>query len=114
MRKAVIRLRQDTQSSFADIRNNFSAAWNNNEYMGEVFEFESPSALFHLLTPTRWELIEYLQSKGSLLISELPKPFTKQDVSALLDIGLIEQDGTGQLFMPFVEIHADFMLRCVA
>lgn len=112
MRKAVIRLRQDT--NFADIRNNFSAAWNNNAYMGEVFEFESPSALFHLLTPARWELIEYLQSQDSLAIAELPKPFTKQDITALLDIGLIEQDDTGRLFVPFVEIQADFMLRCAA
>ena len=61
MRIATIRVRSDTDQGSSEMRAQFLAAWKTGEYQGEVFEFESPAALFRLLTPKRWELLVTLQ-----------------------------------------------------
>ena len=53
MRIATIRVRSDTKQALQEMRKQFLAAWKTGDYQGEVFEFESPAALFRLLTPKR-------------------------------------------------------------
>ena len=116
-RKATIRIRRDVGEALKDLRTGFLAAWGSGEYQGEVFEFESPAALFRLLTPKRWELLERLQSEGPQGVRALARLLERdvkrvhEDVQVLLRAGLIEKDETGKLFVPFAEIKADFALR---
>ena len=60
MRTATIVIRKP-QASLAALRSGLMTAWKTGAYQGEHFEFESPAALFRIITPKRWELIETLQ-----------------------------------------------------
>jgi predicted transcriptional regulator len=119
-RTAVIRVQRDTDAVLADLRGRFLTAWKTGDYQGEVFVFESPGALFRLLTPNRWDVVERLQRAGPLdlhaLACALGRDVTglQADCQALLEIGLIETDADGRLSVPFVEIRADFALRGAA
>ena len=73
MRIATIRVRSDTDQALQAMREQFLTAWKTGEYQGEVFEFESPAALFRLLTPKRWELLETLQDAGPCGVRELSR-----------------------------------------
>jgi len=120
MRYATIRIRQDTESSIQEIRRRFLRAWSTEQYQGEIFEFESPAALFRLLTPKRWELVEKLQGAGEISLRGLARLLGRDvrrvwdDVHALLDSGIVEKNDRGKLFVPYAEITADFTLRKVA
>jgi|WetSurMetagenome_2_1015567.scaffolds.fasta_scaffold10784_4 predicted transcriptional regulator len=116
MRKAIIRLRQETNLAFEDIREHFINAWQTGNYQGEVFEFESPAALFSFLTPNRWLLLEYLQKTGATTLNVLIKRFgnINQDIEILEKSGLIEKTSDEKFYVPFAEVHADFTLRQAA
>jgi predicted transcriptional regulator len=118
MRKAIIRLRQESKAALSEIQARFIQAWRSGEYQGEVFEFESPSALFKLLSPNRWELLEFLQESGPIGIDKIPQRLGREtlqdDVNALLEAGLLEMSGDGKIYFPFAELHADFTLRRAA
>ncbi|MEN8132109.1 MAG: ArsR family transcriptional regulator [Pseudomonadota bacterium] len=117
MRIATIRVRSDTDQGLGEMREQFLAACKTGEYQGEVFEFESPAALFRLLTPKRWELLVMLQDSGPCGVRELARLLGRDvrrvhdDLSALLEAGLVEKTDDGKLIVPFAEIHADFVLR---
>ncbi len=119
-RTAVIRVQRETDAVLADLRGRFLAAWKTGDYQGEVFVFESPAALFRVLTPNRWELVEHLQCAGPLDLRALACALGRDvsrvqaDCQALLEIGLIETDADGRLCVPFAEIRADFALRGAA
>jgi predicted transcriptional regulator len=87
------------------------------DYQGVLFEFESPAAMFRLLTPKRWELLETLQTKGPCGVRELARLLERDvrrvhdDLSVLLEADLVEKTEEGKLIVPFGEIHADFVLR---
>jgi len=118
MRKAIIRLRQNTDITFSEIRKNFVTAWQTSGYQGEIFEFESPRALFSLLSPKRWEILEYLQTMGATSLTQLANAIgnanLQQEVDVLQESELLEITSDGKLYVPFVEIHADFTLRQAA
>ncbi len=117
MRIATIRIRRDRQQGTEEMRRGFIATWRTGEYQGEIFEFESPAALFRLLTPKRWDLLERLQREGPLGVRALARALGRDvrrvhdDTKALLEAGLIERNGEGKLVVPFQEIRADFTLR---
>lgn len=117
MRIATIKVRSDTNQALREMREQFLMAWKTGEYQGEVFEFESPTALFRLLTPKRWELLETLQSAGPCGVRELARLLERDvhrvhdDISTLQDTGLVEKTDDGKLIVPFGEIRADFVLR---
>ena len=119
MRTATIIIRKP-QASLASLRTGWRAAWKSGRYRGEHFEFESPAALFRTITPKRWELIEILQANGPLGVRALARELERdvkrvhEDAHKLVEIGLVEKDADGKLFVPFTEIHADFVLRSVA
>lgn len=117
MRIATIRVRRDTGQALRVMRKQFLTAWQTGEYQGEMFEFESPTALFRLLTPKRWELLETLQSTGPYGVRELARRLERDvrrvhdDLRALLEAGLVEKTDEGKMVVPFGEIHTDFVLR---
>jgi predicted transcriptional regulator len=117
MRIATIRVRSDPKQALQEMRKQFLAAWKTGDYQGEAFEFESPAALFRLLTPKRWVSLETLQTEGPCGVRELARLLGRDvrrvhdDLSALLEAGLVEKMEEGKLIVPFGEIHADFVLR---
>jgi predicted transcriptional regulator len=119
MRTATIRVRKE-YDSMAAARAGFLAAWQSASYAGECFDFESPAALFRVLTPKRWELIECLQQTGPLGVRALARALGRDvkrvhdDTVAMIGVGFVEKTADGKLVVPFTEIHADFMLRAAA
>ncbi len=120
MRTATIRIERTDTAAMTHARRQFLDAWSTRDYQGEVFSFESPSALFRVLTPKRWELLERLQCDGPLGIRALARALerdvkrVREDAQTLLEVGLIEKDTEGQLVVPFERIHAEFDLGKVA
>ena len=96
------------------------AAIRSGKYQGEHFGFESPAALFRTITPKRWELLAKLQQTGPLgirgLARELERDFRRvhDDVTALIEIGLIEKTNDGKIWVPFKEIRTNFVMHSAA
>ncbi len=120
MRTATIRIRKDSKTSFADLRTQFLDAWDSGQYKGEFFEFESPAALFRTITPKRWDLIEALQSHGPMSIRALARAMDRdvkrvhEDVQSLIEVGLVEKNPEGKIFVPYEEIRAGFVIHAAA
>lgn len=110
MRTATIRIRKASDSLGA-VRAGFLSAWNTGKYAGEHFDFESPSALFRVLTPKRWDLIECLQKTGPL---GRDVKRVHDDASAMIEVGMVEKTADGKLTVPFSEIRADFVMKSAA
>ncbi|MDP2107665.1 MAG: hypothetical protein Q8J67_01320 [Rhodocyclaceae bacterium] len=119
MRTATIHIKS-ASASMADARAGFLAAWQSGEYAGEHFDFESPAALFRVLTPKRWELVECLQKTGPLGVRALARALGRDvkrvhdDATAMIGVGMVEKTTDGKLVVPFAEIRAEFMLRAAA
>ena len=60
---------------------------------GDLLQFESPAALFRVLTAKRWELIERLQTTGPLTLRGLARELDRdvkrvhEDVGTLIKLG---------------------------
>lgn len=114
MRILTIRISDET-SAMETMRQRFVQTINSGEYAGEFLTFESPTALFRAITPKRWELVSDLQKVGKVSIRGLARQSNRDvhrvydDVKALQDLGLVEQDDAG-VFVPFDRIHTDFTL----
>lgn len=112
------------ESDMIDRASAGSLAVRSGKYHGEHFGFESPAALFRAITPKRWELLGRLQQTGPLgiralarsLARELERDFRRvhDDVTVLLQIGLIERTDDGKVWVSFREIQTDFVLRSAA
>ncbi|MDZ4253309.1 MAG: DNA-binding protein [Sulfuritalea sp.] len=119
MRTASIRIRK-ADASLKAARAGFLSAWNKGKYKGEHFDFESPAALFRVLTPKRWELIECLQNSGPLGVRALARALGRDvkrvhdDASAMVEVGMVEKTADGKLVVPFDQIRADFMTKSAA
>ena len=92
----------------------------NRQAAGDTLQFESPAALFRVLTPKRWELIERLQKLGPISVRGLARELERdvkrvhEDVSELIQCGLVTRNDEGKFHVPYEVIHADFDLRAVA
>jgi len=115
--KAVLRIRRNTDAALTDMGKRFTAAWKSGRSAAHVFTFESPAALFRVLSPKRWELLERLQSLGPSSLRGLARSLERdvkrvhEDVAALIEVGLIEKTEQGRIHVPFEVIEADFELR---
>jgi len=107
MKTATIRIRRDKDAALAQSDT-------------DTFEFESPKALFTLLTPKRWELIERLQALGEVSLRALARALERdvkrvhEDAAVLLDCGLIARTPAGKIHVPYRKIHAEFDLLAAA
>jgi predicted transcriptional regulator len=115
--KAVLRIRRNTDAALADMGKRFTTTWKSGRSSAHVFTFESPSALFRVLTPKRWEIQERLQRLGPSSLRGLARSLDRdvkrvhEDVAALIEIGLVERTERGRIHVPFSVIEADFELR---
>ena len=120
MKKVNIRIRRDADVATKEMGERFVQAWKTGKSSGSTLQFESPTALFRLLTPKRWELIERLQLLGPSTLRGLARALERDvkrvhdDVSALKQCGLIARNEAGKIQVPYDVIHADFDLRSVA
>jgi Predicted transcriptional regulator len=73
--------------------------------------FSSAAQLFGELTSARMGLLEALKGLGPVSIHALVKQVGRNysnvhsDVTKLLDLGLIEKDAAGKIFVPWEEIQ---------
>ena len=116
MRTLIIHIEPDTAGALERAGRRFAEAWQSGAYAGEYLSFESPAALFRLLTPARWGVLEALQKSGPCGLRELARLLRRdasavhRDIAALAERGLVEKDGHGKLFVPFGRIHAEIDL----
>ncbi|OLP61574.1 transcriptional regulator [Xaviernesmea oryzae] len=120
MTKALIRIVRDDAEALEDAAARFREAWAGRGDSQVVLTFSSPTQLFEVLSPKRWQLIETLQATGPQSLRALARALGRdvkrvhQDVHQLIDWSLIAHDEAGRVFVPFEVIHADFDLRAVA
>lgn len=83
-------------------------------YQGETLNFETTAQLFTKLTALRWELVRLLQEAGGALgLRELARRAgrdpsrVRTDVTALVDLGLVERTANGGVLCPYADIHLD-------
>ena len=121
MKMATIRIRSSTDETLRDAAHGFIRAWESGESDPvATFTFSSPAQLFTILTPKRWELIEHLQKIGPSSIRGLARSLGRdvkrvhEDVTTLIDWGIVERVKDAKVCVPFDVIHADFDLRAVA
>lgn len=60
MRKATIRICKDADAALKEMGERFIKAWKSGRSAGATLQFESPAALFRVLTPKRWERLQKL------------------------------------------------------
>lgn len=82
--------------------------------------FESIAQFAAALTPQRWLLINALKGIGSSSIYALAKKLGRHyknvhtDVTALVQLGIIEKDEAGKVFVPWDEIDVNMPLARAA
>ena len=118
MNKAVLRIRRDTTAVLEEMGRRFASTWKSGKpTSARVFSFESPAALFRVLSPKRWELIERLQALGPTSVRGLARALERdvkrvhEDVASLIEVGLVEKTAGGKIHVPYAVIEADFALR---
>lgn len=120
MKKMTIRVSRGAQAALKGMGERFVKAWKTGKPAGDTLQFESPAALFRLLTPRRWELVERLQTIGPSSVRGLARALERdvkrvhEDVHALMQVGLIGRTEEGAFHVPYEVIHADFDLRAAA
>jgi predicted transcriptional regulator len=120
MREAIIRIRNDGETLLDDAGERFKTAWRTGEPTAAAFTFSSPAQLFSVISPKRWQLIERLQHTGKITIRGLARSLERDvrrvhdDVSAMIEWGLVERNDDGLVHVPYDVIHAEFDLRAVA
>jgi predicted transcriptional regulator len=102
-----------------DALDRFEAGWNRlaeGRKLSQlhVLTVEDLPALLATLTPARWSLIARLRGDGALSIYQLAKRLGRNyknvhtDVSALIELGLIERGADGRVAVPWDVVRAQF------
>ena len=102
MKRAIIRIRRDRNGLDA-LGKEFIRTWKSGRSNGDILQFESPAALFRVLTPKRWELVEKLQALGPVSLRGLARSLERdvkrvhEDVAELMERGMIERTEGGKI-----------------
>jgi predicted transcriptional regulator len=116
-RTATIRIERSARAALERGARRFERAWKTGRDQGSHLSFESPEALFRVLTPGRWAVVERLQALGPSTLRGLARALERdvkavhRDVHALVAIGLVVKDEESRLAVPFSRIHAEFDLQ---
>ena len=120
MKRLTIRIRMDTKVALKEIGDRFIKTWKTGKSAGDAIQFESLAAMFRLLTSERWELLARLQAIGPSSVRGLAREIERdvkrvhEDVSVLIECGIVSRTEDGKVQVPFTVIHADFDLCAVA
>lgn len=110
----VVREVRSLADTFAD------ASWAMKRCRGERearIAFATPELLWQVLTAKRWELLNALCGAGRVSIREAARRVGRDvkpvhaDVTALLDVGLLNRSPDGGIEFPFQAIKVEFVLR---
>ena len=80
-------------------------------YQGEVYSFETIDLLFETITPRRWALIWKLKEIGPSTLRGLARALERdvkrvhQDVTFLLEEGIVEWGSDKRLLVPYADIR---------
>ncbi|AXF13525.1 HVO_A0114 family putative DNA-binding protein [Paraburkholderia caledonica] len=97
----------------------FAAAMRGEE-QGQFISFDTPELLFQTLTETRWNLLRVMIGAGPLSIRAVARRLDRdvervhEDVTALLNCGVLERHESGSIVFPYDAMHVDFTLRTMA
>ena len=89
------------------------AAIDTRQYQGEWLNFETPDTFLSKLPAFRWDILNKLRVSGKTSTHELARKLgldanqLQNDIRALLELGLIEQDDQGALLCPYEHIQVD-------
>jgi len=120
MKTATIQVRKDARQALDEMGRRFVKSWRTDKSTDALIVFESPQALFSVLTPKRWELIECLQTLGPSSLRGLARELERdvkrahEDVRILEDWDLVARTEEGKIHVPYDLIHADFDLHAEA
>lgn len=120
MTEAIIRIVNDDDTILNEAAERFKKTWKSGKKEPAVFTFTSPAQLFSVISPKRWQLIEHLQHLGPSTIRGLARSLDRDvkrvhdDVTAMIDWGLVERNDEGLVHVPYSVILAVFDLRAVA
>ncbi|MCD6272534.1 MAG: transcriptional regulator, partial [Deltaproteobacteria bacterium] len=76
-----------------------------------------PALLFKILSGNRWELLKVMTNAGPISMREASRRLGRdikavhRDVHMLLNAGILQKTGKGQIEFPFESVHVDFMLK---
>ena len=90
------------------------------EQQGQFITFETPESLFKTLTALRWDILKTMTGAGPLSIREVARRVDRDvkrvhdDVSALLEVGVLERTAAGAIVFPYDAVHVDFTLHAKA
>lgn len=104
--------------SAEDARHDFVQAWKTGRPAQPVnrLSFESMSGFSKAFTPKRWEMLQTLKKQGKQNIRQLSQVLKRDyknvytDIQSMLELGLVEKDGDGLVFVPWDEIETHFKL----
>ncbi len=116
---AVIEIRADQHAVLDDILIKAKRAFDTGQPSDPLatFTFSSASQLFSVFTATRFTLIEKLQQIGPSSMRGLARNLERDirrvhdDVTVLLEWGIIEKNEAGKIFVPYDLIHAAFDIK---
>jgi predicted transcriptional regulator len=86
------------------------------EPQGARVTFASIDLLLETLTPRRWAILKLMTGAGPQSLHELARRADRdvrairQDVQALLNVGILERQADGTVVFPYDNMHVDFML----
>jgi predicted transcriptional regulator len=116
-RKLTITVSSDWQAGMRMAAKAINQGITTGDYQGEVLNFESAAVFFSRLSQNRWNLLQALQNTGVIGVRELARRIGRDvrrvhdDITALLELGLIEKTDQGKLVCPYVDIHVDMHLQ---
>lgn len=102
----------------ADSMVDFKQAWKRGIPMESArVSFSSQDPLWWVLTAKRWELLKVLCGTGPVSIREAARRSGRDvkaghgDVTALLNVGILDRTDTGRIVLPYIVVKIEFELH---
>lgn len=96
----------------------FARAWKTGKPEKSArISFATPELLWRVLTPKRWELLKALCGAGPISIRESARRVGRDvkavhgDVTALLNVGVVDRTDDGRIVFPFEAVKVEFLLH---
>jgi predicted transcriptional regulator len=95
----------------------FIRAWETGEPQAAQIGFLTIEDLWNTLTPDRWEILKAMTGAGPLAIRDIATRVGRDltavggDLRLLVNAGLLEKTGDGNIVFPYDEVHVDFVLK---
>jgi predicted transcriptional regulator len=102
----------------ADSMADFARVWKTGKpHKSARISFATPELLWRVLTPKRWVLLKVLCGAGPVSIREAARRVGRDvkavhgDVTALLNVGILDRQDDGRIVFPFEAVKVEFLLQ---